>query len=174
MPGKDFVVDPQEIDYSNVIADIQAIRLLNPQRDAMEQLTAIVYDDLESGLTVGYKDISAHEFWNSGHMPGAPLMPGVMMCEVAAQVCSFHTRRHDLLECEMVGFGGLNGVKFRGTVCPGDRLTVACQVTKVRRGRMVACRFQGFVKENLVCEGEIRCIPLPVDQLRAQAAKTTT
>lgn len=169
MPGKDFVVDPREIDYSSVVADIEAIRLLNPQRDAMEQLTAIVYDDPETRVAIGYKDISDNEFWHTGHMPGIPLMPGVVMCEVAAQVCSFHTRRHDLLKCEVVGFGGLNNVKFRGIVHPGDRLTMVCQVTKLRRGKLVTCRFEGFVGENLVCEGEIRCIPLPIDDLRANA-----
>jgi len=171
VPGKDFVVDPAEIDYSNVVADIGAIRLLNPQRDEMEQLTAIVYDDPEQHITVGYKDTSVDEFWCSGHMPGVPLMPGVMMCEVAAQVCSYHTRQHDLLSCEMVGFGGLNDVKFRGMVLPGDRLTMVCQVTKIRRGKLVISRFEGFVGANLVCEGEIRCIPLPVEELRAKVAK---
>lgn len=173
MPGKDFIVDPSEIDYSNLVADIGAIRLLNPQRDAMEQLTAIVYDDPGSRIAIGYKDISddtsEREFWHSGHMPGVPLMPGVIMCEAAAQVCSFHSRQHDLLGCEVVGFGGLNNVKFRGMVLPGDRLTIVCQVTKLRRGKLLTCRFEEFVRENLVCEGEIRCIPLPVEELRANA-----
>jgi 3-hydroxyacyl-[acyl-carrier-protein] dehydratase len=170
VPGKDFVLDPREIDYSNVVADLGAIRLLNPQRGAMEQLTAIVFDDPETQVTVGYKDTSADDFWHSGHMPGVPLMPGVVMCEVAAQVCSYHARRHDLLKCEMVGFGGLNNVKFRGIVRPRDRLTMVCQVTKLRQGKLVTCRFEGFVKESLVCEGEIRCIPLPIDELRAKAS----
>jgi 3-hydroxyacyl-[acyl-carrier-protein] dehydratase len=168
VPGKDFVVDPNEIDCSNVVADISAIRLLNPQRDAMEQLTAIVLDDPEARIAIGYKDTSVDDFWHSGHMPGAPLMPGVVMCEVAAQVASYYARRHDLLNCEMVGFGGLNKVKFRGIIRPGDRLTMVCQVTKLRQGRMVTCRFEGFVKEKLVCEGELRCIPLPVEVLRAK------
>lgn len=169
MPRKDFVVDPSEIDYSNVVADLEAIRLMNPQRHAMEQLTAIVYDDPATHITIGYKDTSEDEFWYSGHMPGVPLMPGVVMCEAAAQVCSFHSRRHDLLGCEVVGFGGLNNVKFRGIVLPGDRLTIVCQMTNLRRGRMITCRFEGFVGEDLVCEGEIRGVPLPVDELRANA-----
>ncbi|MCH7751705.1 MAG: beta-hydroxyacyl-ACP dehydratase [Planctomycetes bacterium] len=173
MPGKDFLVDPSEIDYCNVVADIEAIRLLNPQRDAMQQLTAIVYDDPKTHIAIGYKDISDDtsnpEFWHSGHMPGVPLMPGVIMCEAAAQVCSYHSRRHDLLRCEVVGFGGLNNVKFRGIVLPGDRLTIVCQMTKLRRGKMFTCRFEEFVGENLVCEGEIRCIPLPINELRANA-----
>ncbi|MEM8944482.1 MAG: beta-hydroxyacyl-ACP dehydratase [Planctomycetota bacterium] len=172
MSGKDLIVDPTKIDYSNIVADIEEIRRHNPQRDAMEQLTAIVLDDPENNLCIGYRDLSgSDEFWHTGHMPGIPLMPGVIMCEVAAQVCSFHSHRHDLLGCEVMGFGGLDGVRFRGILHPGDRLTVACQVTNVRRGRLIAARFQGFVDVGgdefaLACEGEIRGVPLPVDELR--------
>ncbi len=169
MSGKELIVDPASIDYSNIVADIEEIRLHVPQRDAMEQLTAIVYDDPETNTCIGYRDLSPDgEFWHSGHMPGIPVMPGVMMCEVAAQVCTFHSHRHDLLGCEVMGFGGLDRVRFRGIVYPGDRLTVVCQVTKVRRGRIIAACFQAFVGESIACEGEIRGVPLPVDQLPGQ------
>lgn len=172
MSGKDLIVDLASIDFSNIVADLEEIRRHNPQRDAMEQLTAIVLDDPETKLCVGYRDLSEEqEFWHAGHMPGIPLMPGVIMCEVAAQVCSYHSHRHDLLGCEVMGFGGLDNVRFRGIVHPGDRLTVACQVTNVRRGRLIASRFQGFVGRGegnfaLACEGEIRGVPLPVEDLR--------
>lgn len=169
MAGKEYIVDPSTFDYSNIVADIEEIRRYNQQRDEMEQLTAIIHDDPETNIVIGYKDNSDEEFWCQGHMPDFPLMPGVIMCETAAQVCSYHSCRHDLLGCEVVGFGGLDNVKFRGVVLPGDRLTIVCQMTNLRRGRMITCRFQGFVKEALVCGGEIRGIPLPVDELKAQA-----
>lgn len=168
MSGKDLIVDPTRIDFSNIVADLDEIRRHNHQRDAMEQLTAIVYDDPGSNICVGYRDLSpADEFWHAGHMPNLPLMPGVIMCEVAAQVCSYHSHRHDLLGCDVMGFGGLDNVRFRGIVYPGDRLIVACQITNVRRNRLIASRFQGFVGETLACEGEIRGVPLPVDDLRS-------
>lgn len=166
MSGKDLIVDPAGIDYSIVVADLDEIRRHNRQRDAMEQLTAIVYDDPETNICIGYRDLSeSDEFWHSGHMPDVPVMPGVIMCEVAAQVCSYHSHRHDLLGCEVMGFGGLNHVRFRGIVYPGDRLTVVCQMLKVRRGRIITSRFQAFVGKALVCDGEIRGVPLPVDDL---------
>jgi len=165
--SKDWIIDPQQIDCSHVVADLQEIRRCNRQRDAMEQLTAIVFDDPETNICIGYQDISAEDFWVSGHMPGMPLMPGVLMCEAAAQLCSFHTCRHDLLGCEVVGFGGLDNVRFRDTVQPGDRLTIVSQITKQRRGRMIVSRFQEFVNAKLVCEGEIRAVPLPVEELKA-------
>ena len=167
MPARDWIIDPAEIDANRVVADIGAIRRVLPQRDAMEQLTAIVYDDVERHICVGYRDVTDTEFWVSGHMPGMPLMPGVIMCEAAAQVLCYHVQAHKLSGVDVVGFGGLDGVKFRGVVRPGDRLVMAIEVTKHRRGRMVQCRFQGFVGTTLVCEGEVTGIALPVDQLQA-------
>jgi 3-hydroxyacyl-[acyl-carrier-protein] dehydratase len=163
--GKDLILDPAEYDLERVVADIQQIRKHNPQRFEMEQLTAVVLDDVERGVCVGYKDTSPADFWVRGHMPGMPLMPGVIMCEAAAQLCSYHVQRHNLLGAEMVGFGGLDGVRFRGTVLPGDRLVIVCERTQLRPGQMVRCRFQCFVRENLVCEGKMRGIPIPVEAL---------
>ncbi|MEQ8208716.1 MAG: 3-hydroxyacyl-ACP dehydratase FabZ family protein [Lacipirellulaceae bacterium] len=165
MPIRDVILDPAEIDYDTVVADINEIRSHNPQRYLMEQLTAIVYDDPEANICAGYRDLTPEEFWVPGHMPGMPLMPGVVMCEAAAQVCSFHTQRHDLLGAVMVGFGGLDKVRFRGLVRPGDRLLVMCEKLKLRRGRMITCRFQCFVGTDLKCDGELSGIPLPVDNM---------
>ena len=165
MAGKDLILDPSEYDLEHVIADAQEIRKHNPQRFEMEQLTAIVFDDLERGICVGYKDVSNDEFWIRGHMPGMPLMPGVILCEAAAQLCSFHVQRHNLMQTEMMGFGGLDKVRFRGTVHPGDRIVIAAQRLQVRPGAMIRSRFQCFVRDNPVCEGEIRGIPIPVDAL---------
>jgi 3-hydroxyacyl-[acyl-carrier-protein] dehydratase len=168
MARKALIIDFSAYNLDHVIADIEEIRRYNPQRFEMEQLTAIVYDNPQTGICVGYKDITPNEFWIRGHMPGLPLMPGVMMCEAAAQLCSYHVQRHNLLEAEMIGFGGLDGVRFRGTVVPGDRLVVAAQKLQVRPGAMIRCRFQCFVRRQLVCEGDIRGIPIPVAALTAR------
>ena len=165
MAGKDLILDPSEFDLERVIAGADEIRKYNPQRFEMEQLTAIVFDDVERGICVGYKDLALDEFWVRGHMPGMPLMPGVIMCEAAAQLCSYHVQRHNLMNAEMLGFGSLDQVRFRGTVRPGDRLVIAAEKLQVRPGAMIRCRFQCFVGENMVCEGEIRGIPIPVEAL---------
>lgn len=172
MPGKDRILPFDAFDLSRVLVDRAGIRQFNPQRFEMEQLDAIVYDDSERNICVGYKDITDHEFWVRGHMPGMPLMPGVMMCEAAAQVASYYVHRHGTLgDGEMLGFGGLEGVRFRDTVRPGDRLVIMVQLVKLRRGAMCVSRFQEFVGDTLVCEGEIKGIALPVDALKqAQAS----
>ena len=63
----------------------------------MEQLSAIVMVDRENNSLVGYKDVTEDEFWCTGHMPGFPLMPGVILCECAAQLAGFYARKYDIL-----------------------------------------------------------------------------
>lgn len=169
VPPKQYILDPAHVDFENVLANLDDIRAVNPQRFEMEQLTAIVHIDLEQVICAGYKDITDHEFWVRGHMPGMPVMPGIVMCEAAAQVCSYVTIKYDLLGAQIVGFGGLDDVLFRGLVVPGDRLLIACKMTRVRRGRMIVCRFQGTVGENIVVDGTIKGIPLPVDDLSSRS-----
>lgn len=174
MSAKDLLIDLSEIDLDHVIADLEEIRRYNPQRFEMEQLTAIVFDDFDRKICVGYKDITENEFWVRGHMPGMPLMPGVLMCEAAAQMCSYYAHKHHLLgDCKVVGFGGLEDVRFRDPVRVGDRLVVVCKMLKVRAGSLIVCRFQDFVRQSMVADGKIKGIPLPVDSLVEQQKATT-
>lgn len=165
MPPRDYIIHPSEYDLDRVIADIHEIRRWNRQRFEMEQLTAIVHEDQERALCVGYKDVTADEFWVRGHFPAAPLMPGVMMCEAAAQLSSYYTQKYNLLDATVVGFGGLEEVRFREPVVPGDRLVIAVERVRVRRGAMIVCRFQGLVRDSIVVDGVIKGVPLPADVL---------
>jgi|TARA_B100000809_G_scaffold34501_1_gene30168 3-hydroxyacyl-[acyl-carrier-protein] dehydratase len=167
VPKRDLIIDPTEIDLSNVVADLDGIRRYNPQRHEMEQLTAIVFEDTDRGVCVGYKDVTREEFWIRGHMPDMPLMPGVIMCEAAAQLSSYYAQKHDLLKAKMVGFGGMEDIRFRDPVVPGDRLVMATQLVKARPRRILICRFQGFVRNEVVVEGVIKGIPLPVEAVSA-------
>lgn len=174
MALKELLLDLSEIDFNHVIADLEEIRRYNPQRFEMEQLTAIVYDNFEDKVCAGYKDITENEFWVRGHMPGMPLMPGVLICESAAQMCSYYAHKHHLLgNCKVVGFGGLEDVRFRDPVRVGDRLVVVCKMLKVRPGAIIVCRFQAFVRDSLVADGQIKGIPLPVDALTERPKAAT-
>ena len=166
MPERDLIIDFSAYDLNQVVADKEEIREYIPQRYAMEQLDAIVYDDNETGICVGYKDLSDDEFWVAGHMPNMPLMPGVMMCEAAAQLCTFQVQRHGAMRVELIGFGGLDHVRFRGVVRPGDRLVIVTRRIKLRPNMMIRSQFECFVDQELVCEGELIGVALPADALR--------
>jgi 3-hydroxyacyl-[acyl-carrier-protein] dehydratase len=163
---KQLILDFSEYDLNTVVADIEQIRRYNPQRYEMEQLTAICYENLETKTCVGYKDLAPDEFWARGHMPGMPLMPGVIMCEAAAQLASYYSQRHKLME-GVIGFGGLEEVRFRGLVRPGDRFVIVSRLLKIRRA-ILTCEFQCFVNQTLVCEGIIKGVSLPVSQLTGE------
>lgn len=171
MPKRPFIVDPSEYDLDRVIADIEEIRRYNRQRFEMEQLTAIVYEDAQRAACVGYKDLGPDEFWARGHMPGRPLMPGVIMCEAAAQLASYYTQKHKLMDAPVVGFGGLKDVRFRGVVQPGERFVVAARLLKVR-SVIVMAEFQCLVRDNMVCEGILMGIPLPEELFKDLGAGT--
>ena len=168
MPKKPLIIDFCEYDLNHVVSDIDEIRRYNPQRFEMEQLTAIVFEDPARAICVGYKDLKPDEFWARGHMPGMPLMPGVIMCEAAAQLSSYYAVKNKLMD-GMMGFGGMEDIRFRGLVRPGDRFVIVTRLLKARR-TIITCEFQSFVDQNLVCEGIIKGIPLPVDQLTAGLA----
>jgi 3-hydroxyacyl-[acyl-carrier-protein] dehydratase len=170
---RDYIIHPSEYDLAHVIADIHEIRRFNKQRFEMEQLTAIVLEDQSRGLCVGYKDVTRDEFWVRGHFPEMPLMPGVMMCEAAAQLSSYYTQKYNLLDAKVIGFGGMEEVRFREPVVPGDRLVIAVERVRVRPKAMIVCRFQGIVRESVVVDGVIKGVPLPVDVLQGAAGGAT-
>lgn len=168
---KNLIVDISQLDLSNIVADLETIRKHNRQRYEFEQLTAIVYEDDENDICVGYKDITKDEFWIRGHMPGMALMPGVMMCEAAAQLSSYYVQKREMLKAKVIGFGGLEDVHFRGAVVPGDRLYLLAKLIKVRPKRMLISRFQGVVGDSLVVEGMMKGVPLPdelLDSLKSE------
>src|SRR6476646_10641323 len=103
----DFHLDVNQLDLSRIVADKEAIRRVNPQRFEFEQLDAVVFVDPVAHVLAGYKDVRSDEFWVRGHMPDYPLMPGVLMCEAAAQLSSYYCRAIKLNDSGFIGFGGL-------------------------------------------------------------------
>lgn len=153
MPQK-FFVHPGELELNKVVFGVEAIREMNPQRHEMEQLHGILLFDPENRIIAGYRDVKDDEFWVRGHIPGRPLLPGVLMVECAAQLSSFYYRWLFKEEKRFFGFGGIENVRFRGTVVPGDRLIMVgkCEDIRLRRA-IFDC--QGFVKGKMVFEGRI-------------------
>jgi 3-hydroxyacyl-[acyl-carrier-protein] dehydratase len=136
------------------VFDKEAICRANPQRYEMQQLDGILWYDKGKGGIIGYKDVTEREFWVRGHIPGRPLMPGVIQIEAAAQLLSFFVKR--VYEEEgFVGFGGIERAKFRSAIQPPCRLYLLGHITEARRGRRYACDVQGVVDKTLVFEASI-------------------
>jgi 3-hydroxyacyl-[acyl-carrier-protein] dehydratase len=153
------ILDPALIDLNHIVADIDAIRDMNPQRFEMEAISAIVLIDTENKIIAGYRDVTETDFWVRGHMPGFPLMPGVLLCEAAAQLCSYFVTKEKLFDSAYVGLGGLDEIRFRGMVRPGDRLLMVCRMIREKR-IMAQCYAQGFVGAKMVFDGKVQGFPL--------------
>ncbi len=150
----ELILDPAQIDTSRIVADREAIRRVNPQRFEMEQVDAVVEMDPARQLIVGYKDVRPDEFWVRGHMPDFPLLPGVLMCEAAAQLVAYYVTLAGLKQCDFIAFGGMENVRFRGAVRPGDRLVLVGKGVRLHR-RQTIFNVQGFVGSSLVFHGDI-------------------
>src|SRR5262249_26194017 len=154
--------DVTTVDLSRVLADREAIRAFNLQRFELEHLDAIALIDPARQLIVGYKDVRGDEFWVRGHFPNMPLLPGVLMCEAAAQLCSYYAIAQRIMAPgTMLGFGGLEEVRFRGPVRPGDRLVLAGKALKLNR-RQSRFNVQGFVGRQMVFHADVIGIALAV------------
>jgi len=151
--------DLTTLEAGRILADKEAIRKLLPQRFEMEQLDAIVHLDGAAQVVVGYKDVRHDEFWVPGHMPGYPLLPGVLMCEAAAQLVSYFVMDQQLMAGDFLGFGGLENVRFRSAVHPGSRLMLVGKMVRYNR-RQTTFNVQGFVGDTMVFEGDIIGVPL--------------
>jgi len=139
--------DLSGIDLKTVEYTREDIAEVNPQAFEMSQLDGIIWHDLDKLMCLGYKDVTDHEFWVRGHIPGRPIMPGVIMIESAAQLASFFMKRIYGLE-GFIGFSGIEHTKFRETVVPGNRLYLLGHICRIR-SRQFSARVQGVINGGM-------------------------
>jgi 3-hydroxyacyl-[acyl-carrier-protein] dehydratase len=156
---RSLILDPTQLDLTNIVADVEQIRLLNPQRGDMEHVNAVVLLDESRDLVAGYKDVRHDEFWVAGHVPGNPLLPGVIMCEAAAQLVCYYVKRKGILLDAFMALGGIDSARFRAPVRPSDRLVMIGQGKRVHR-RQTVFDVQGFVGATMAFECQITGVPI--------------
>ncbi|MDY6914533.1 MAG: 3-hydroxyacyl-ACP dehydratase FabZ family protein [Planctomycetota bacterium] len=147
------LMDVSKLDMNRLLVSKEEIYAVNPHRHEFARLDGILMIDRDAGLSAGYHDVRDDEFWVRGHIPGRPIFPGVMMIETAAQLVSYY-----VMSCwpdkGFLGFGAVDGVKFRGQVTPGQRIIMVGQMLENRPRRCVGYT-QAFVEGTLVYEGKI-------------------
>jgi 3-hydroxyacyl-[acyl-carrier-protein] dehydratase len=147
--------DLSQIDLSGLpVFDREAISRVNFQQFEMQQLDGVLWFDKANMLVLGYKDVTDREFWVRGHIPGRPLMPGVIMIECAAQLLSFFVKAV-MGEVGFIGFASIDSAKFRSTVVPGQRLLILGKITKFRPGRKYDAYIQGLVDNKMVFDTSV-------------------
>ena len=138
---------PQEL-------DIQGILALLPPRFPFVMVDRVV--ELEPGRrAVGLKCVSANEPQFQGHFPEQPIMPGVLIAEAFAQMaCIVALSAHRDYAGKAVYLMGLDRVRFRRPVVPGDRLVLTAEKTQEKRS---IWRFQATaeVDGRKVAEGQV-------------------
>jgi len=138
----------------NIVLDITGIQGLLPHRYPFLLVDRIV--ELEPmKRVVGLKNVTINEPFFNGHFPGHPVMPGVLIVEAMAQAGGMMVLDEEkAAQGNLVYFTGLNNVKFRKPVLPGDQLRLEIELTKFRRS-MCWMRGLAFVDGALVCEGDL-------------------
>lgn len=150
--------DISGIDMDAVQTPRDQIEAINPHRGDMVMLDGVIWQNEDFTRGVAYKDIRDDEFWVAGHIPGRPLFPGVLMIEAGAQFASYMTIRRNP-SIRFLGFVGVDGVKFRGQVTPGDRLIMLIEGLNMKPRRSI-CAVQGLVNGTQVFEARITGMPL--------------
>jgi 3-hydroxyacyl-[acyl-carrier-protein] dehydratase len=138
---------------SEIVLTIEQIKEMLPHREPFLFIDAVT--KLESNLIEGYRDIKAEEFYFAGHFPGLPVMPGVLMVEAIAQVgillvCEVREKRQG----RKTLFAGIEKVRFRRQVQPGDRLLLSADIIS---GRSSVYKIHGTAKvgDELACEAVV-------------------
>jgi len=153
-----FLYDLSKLDLNKITVPIEEIRKINPHRFEMEQLSGILCIDYPASTVVGLKYVTMNEFWVRGHIPGRPLMPGVVMMESTAQLCSYMT--HVMMpEMGFIGFVKADDTRFRGTVEPPNTLIIIAKMLEMTRRRVIA-NCQGICQGSLVFETCITGMPV--------------
>jgi len=135
--------------------NIKEILDMLPQRYPFIMVDRIL--EFEAGKRItGLKNVTINEPYFQGHFPGEPVMPGVLILEGMAQVSSMlaYLSYPEMLAGRLIYFAGLDGVRFRKVVRPGDQVIFKLELVKMKRN-ISKMNGRSYVDGQLVAEAEL-------------------
>lgn len=139
---------------TDALLDIRRIQKILPHRYPFLLVDKVIEIDGDRFIR-GVKNVTFNEVFFQGHFPGTPIMPGVLVLEAMAQVCGLlfaqkleHTGKLALML-------GMDGVKMRKSVIPGDQLILTAEASRVR-SKIAVCKCEALVAGTKVAEAEIK------------------
>lgn len=155
---------PQEELFREPVMGVREVERLLPHRYPFLLIDRVLELEPEKRVLAA-KHVSANEEFFCGHFPGNPVMPGVLQAEALAQAAGVLLSRYVRVGERMAALVGLNGVKFRRPVVPGDRLLLEVHVKKIR-SRLAICRGTARVAGETVAEAELLFSLIPVRSVK--------
>lgn len=131
----------------------EEIKNIIPQRDPF-----LMIDEVEEYVpgesAIAYKNVNEQEWYFKGHFPGNPIMPGVLIAESLAQTGAVAILSMDENKGKNALFGGIDKMKFKRKVVPGDRLKLEVKIIK-RKGPIGVGEAIASIDEKIVAKGEL-------------------
>jgi UDP-3-O-[3-hydroxymyristoyl] N-acetylglucosamine deacetylase/3-hydroxyacyl-[acyl-carrier-protein] dehydratase len=138
---------------SDALLDIRKIQKILPHRYPFLLVDRVIEIDGTKSIK-GIKNVTFNELFFQGHFPGTPIMPGVLILEAMAQVSGLlfaQTLEHT---GKLAVLLGMDAVKIRKAVVPGDQLVLTSETVRVR-SKTAVCQCKAFVADNLAAEAQI-------------------
>jgi 3-hydroxyacyl-[acyl-carrier-protein] dehydratase len=133
---------------------VEEIQQLLPHRYPFALVDRII-DYVPEKMAVGLKNVTINEPFFPGHIPERPLMPGVLIAEAMAQVGGVVLTQMEGMKGKFFAFGGIDKLRFRRPVVPGDQLIMTVELLSFKRGRIAKMQGQATVDGQLAAKGEM-------------------
>ena len=144
----------KKLSSENIQLSSEEILGLLPHRYPFALVDKVI-EHIPGEKAIALKNVTINEPQFQGHFPGRPLMPGVLIVESMAQVGGIIVTQMPDLPKGLFVFAGINNVKFRKPVVPGDQLVITCELLSIKRQRFGKVKGEAHVEGKLVCSGEL-------------------
>ena len=131
----------------------EEIKRIIPQREPFLMIDE-VEEYISGEMAIAYKNVNESEWYFKGHFPGNPIMPGVLITEALAQTGAVAILSLEENKGKNALFGGIDKMKFKKMVTPGDRLKLEVRIIK-KKGPIGVGEGIATVNGDVVAKGEL-------------------